>query len=209
MIKNGLKPKFYDDLDLSFAKAWEVIEPGVAKRSSPAHTPVVATVGHHGEPQLRVMVLRAADRPARLLRFHTDVRSTKIGELSERNEASVLMYDPELKLQLRLAGSMSIATEGNDVDCAWLGSTTFARRCYLAEHAPGTLTADATSGLPAWIEGKQPEEDQLENARANFALLYFEVRSLEWLYLANIGHRRAKWKWDDVTAKWSGRWLVP
>lgn len=209
MTNNGQKPDFYDDLDLSFSKAWEIIEPGVAKRSSPAHTPIVATIDHQGEPQLRVMVLRAADRPARLLRFHTDIRSTKIRELNDRNSASVLMYDPDLKLQLRLAGIMSIATDEAEVDRAWRFSTTFARRCYMAEHAPGTVSNKATSGLPVWIEGKQPEEEQLGEARANFALLWFEVRSLEWLYLANTGHRRARWVWDDVTATWSGRWLVP
>lgn len=202
-------PDFYNDLDLSFTKAWDVIEPGATKRSSPAHTPVVATVGDVGEPQLRVMVLRAADRTARRLRFHTDMRSNKLREIRQRSTASVLMYDPELKLQLRLSGHISVATESDEVDQAWYNSTTFARRCYMADAAPGSLSNEATSGLPAWIEGKQPEEGQLVGARADFALLWFEVRSLEWLYLANVGHRRAKWDWDHATGKWSGRWLVP
>lgn len=155
------------------------------------------------------MVLRAADRIARRLRFHTDIRSTKIQEIETFKSSSVLMYDPEPKLQLRLSGNLSMATDGDDVDDAWRNSTTFARRCYMAEHSPGTVMDEATSGLPLWIEGKQPEEHQLSDARANFALLWFDVRSLELLYLANVGHRRAKWDWDDATESWSGRWLVP
>lgn len=209
MSNQDINPNFYNDLDLSFDTAWDLIEPGATKRSSSAHTPVVGTVNEHGEPELRILVLRAADRNTRLLRFHTDIRSTKIGEIDKSGSASVIMYDPEMKLQLRLSGGLSVATKGDDVDDAWIKSTTFARRCYMAENAPGMLSDKATSGLPLWIEGKQPEENQLIEARANFALLWFEVRSLELLYLANVGHRRAKWEWNDVAALWSGRWLVP
>jgi pyridoxamine 5'-phosphate oxidase len=202
-------PDFYNDLDLSFAKAWDVIEPGATKRSSPAHTPVVATVGDDGEPQLRVMVLRAADRASRLLRFHTDARSNKIREIGSGCAASVLMYDPSEKLQLRLSGTLSSVAEGRDVDSAWSGSTTFARRCYMAETAPGAQSELPTSGLPEWIEGKQPVEADLVDARQNFAVLWFETRVVEWLYLANSGHRRARWEWRPDTETWSGRWLVP
>lgn len=202
-------PAFYDDLNLSFLKAWDLIEPGAAKRTSPAHTPAVATVDEHGQPQLRIMVLRGANRNTRRLRFHTDLRSGKIIEIGHRTCASVLMYDPLEKLQLRLAGNISLASEGSDVDNAWQQSTTFARRCYLAEASPGTVSEKPTSGLPNWIEGKQPGEEDLVEARANFALLWFEADSIEFLYLANAGHRRAKWDWDERTGSWLGRWLVP
>ena len=202
-------PDFYDDLGLSFDKAWDVIEPGASKRTSPAHTPVVGTTDSAGRPQLRVMVLRNADRGSRLLRFHTDLRSAKVAEIGGVCAASVLMYDPAEKLQLRLSGTVSIAVDGGDIDDAWNESTTFARRCYLAEAAPGAQTIGPTSGLPDWIEGKQPVEADLTDARTNFAVLWFEVQILEFLYLANAGHRRAKWDWDDTASLWSGRWLIP
>ncbi len=202
-------PAFYDDLVLSFGKAWDIIEPGATKRTSPAHTPVVGTIDSAGRPQLRVMVLRSADRDSRLLRFHTDARSAKIAEIGGRCDASVLMYDPIEKLQLRLGGSLSIATEGGEIDAAWRESTAFARRCYLAEAAPGAQSDGPTSGLPEWIEGKQPVEADLVGARQNFAVLWFETHTLEWLYLANSGHRRARWQWDGAGQNWSGDWLVP
>lgn len=209
MISQNINPDFYNDLDLSFTKAWDMIEPGASKRSSPAHTPVVGTVDDHGEPQLRVMVLRAADRNTRRLRFHTDSRSAKVDEIGGGGAASALMYDPEEKVQLRLFGQVGITTIGHDADDAWQQSTTFARRCYMAKTAPGTVSEMPTSGLPDWIEGRQPEEVDLVDARTNFAILWFEVRSLEFLYLANAGHRRAKWDWDNHTNSWLGRWLVP
>lgn len=199
-------PDFYNDLDRSFDKAWSVIEPGISKRTSAAHTPVVATLDTAGVPQQRVMVLRAADRPQRKLRFHTDARSSKIGQCGL---ASVLMYDPEEKIQLRLEGLASVQASGDEVDAAWQASTTFARRCYMAEAAPGSTAEGATSGLPNWIEGKQPAEDQLSPYRPHFVLLWFDIASVEFLYLANAGHRRAKWHWDERAGNWSGRWLIP
>lgn len=202
-------PPFYNDLDLSFAKAWDLIEPGASKRTSPAHTPVVASVDAQGHPQVRIMVLREADRLIRRLRFHTDVRTAKCAEIGSKNAASVMMYDPDEKLQLRLSGLATVETVGEMVDLAWRNSTPFARRCYMAETAPGVTAAEPTSGLPVWIEGKQPTEEQLVEARANFAILWFDVQTIEWLYLANAGHRRAKWIWDGERARWSGQWLIP
>jgi pyridoxamine 5'-phosphate oxidase len=203
------RPLFYDDLDLSFSKAWDLIEPGARKRTSPAHTPVVATIDARGHPQARIMVLREADRLTRRLRFHTDIRTSKCAEIGTNGTASVMMYDPEEKLQLRLSGLATVQTIGEMVDFAWRNSTPFARRCYMVQSAPGEPAAEPTSGLPEWIEGKQPTEEQLVEARANFAILWFDVQVIEWLYLANTGHRRAKWMWLEEGTRWSGQWLVP
>lgn len=209
MNTTGPLPEYYDDLDLSFDKAWDLIASGAKKRTSAAHTPSVATIGSDGSPQLRILVLRDADRSVRRLRFHTDRRSVKVGEVGHNIVASVLIYDPQEKIQIRLSGVASIATDGETVENAWRQSTTFARRCYMTESSPGEFSETPTSGLPDWIEGKQPCEEDLTDARANFALLWFEAHSLEWLYLANNGHRRAKWGWNDATALWTGNWLVP
>lgn len=209
MTSNSSPPDYYDDLDLSFAKAWDLIEPGANKRTSPAHTPVVGNVDTSGLTQLRVMVLREADRTLRRLRFHTDCRSTKVDDFKNYDRVSILMYDAAEKLQLRLFGTAHLESNGAAVDAAWTESTTFARRCYLAESAPGLTSNVPTSGLPAWIEGKQPSEMQLTEARANFAILWCDIKELEWLYLANSGHRRARWMWDEDQQTWSGRWLIP
>jgi hypothetical protein len=202
-------PAYYDDLDASFAEAWNVVEAGVTDRNSPAHTPTVGTVDTDGTPQLRIMILREVSRDNRSLRFHTDARSTKIAQLQDKAAASILVYDAAAKAQIRLSGRAHIAADGDVTDFAWSGSTPFARRCYMAEAAPGTPIAQPSSGLPAWIEGKQPEEDQLTDYRGNFAALMFQVDSIEWLYLANAGHRRARWQWDQTQKLWLGNWLVP
>lgn len=202
-------PEFYDDLSLSFAKAQSLIEPGATERRSEAHCPTVATLDANGLPSQRVMILRHVNWAARKLRFHTDARSTKTLTLSKRNAASVLFYLPEAKIQLRLNGTISMTTTGDEVDQAWNNATLFARRAYMATTAPGTVVEEPVSGLPAFIEGRQPTEQDITPARENFALLHVEFDTVEWLYLANSGHRRARWRWGLDCANWEGRWLIP
>lgn len=202
-------PAYYDDLALSFEEAWSLIAAGVTNRNSPSHIPAVGTVDALGMPQLRIMILRDVSRDARTLRFHTDSRSIKAEQLRQNPATSVLIYDPAAKVQIRMSGKTHFTATGAVADIAWSASTPFARRCYMAEAAPGTPLAEPSSGLPDWIAGKQPEEEQLADYRANFAALLVEVDTIEWLYLANAGHRRARWQWDAVQNSWAGRWLIP
>lgn len=196
---------FYDDLELSFAEARSVLEGGARDRRKSAHTPVVATLNSDGAPSQRVMILRHVDWNARTLRFHTDSRSIKVGEANHA-PASVLIYDADAKVQLRLIGSAWTEQASAMADAAWGESTLFARRCYMAETAPGVGVAAPTSGLPASIEGIQPTEADIAPVRKNFAILLFRFDNIEWLYLANSGHRRARWSWRDG---WQGSWLIP
>ncbi|MGL5838469.1 MAG: pyridoxamine 5'-phosphate oxidase family protein [Sphingorhabdus sp.] len=205
----NVPPPFYNDLELSLAEARQLIEQGAANRKTAGHSPVVATLAEDGSPMQRVMILRHTDWEARLLRFHTDSRSVKTAELAGNAAASVLFYDPETKIQLRLAGTARVVDKGEAADAAWAESTNFARRCYLAEQPPSTPVAEPTSGLPSWIEGRMPEDHEIAPARANFAILLFEYDSLEYLYLANIGHRRSRWQWRSAGGGWAGSWLVP
>jgi pyridoxamine 5'-phosphate oxidase len=200
---------FYDDLDLSLTEARRLIEAGAHDRRSAAHTPVVATLDLDALPSQRIMILRHVDWTGRKLRFHTDARSSKIADADANDSASVLFYLPDDKIQLRFSGIIKVVNEGSEFDDAWDASTPFARRCYMAENAPGLVSSTPVSGLPEWIEGVQPSLEQVGPAKANFALFLFEFHSLEWLYLANSGHRRAKWMWDKTASGWQGSWLVP
>ena len=208
-MEAGTIPTFYNDLSLSLAEARRLIEPGAIDRRSEAHCPSVATLDADGFPSQRVMILRHVDWELRKLRFHTDARSTKTQTLSERNAASVLFYLPETKIQLRLNGTMSITTVGKEIDQAWDDATLFARRAYMATTAPGAVVEQPVSGLPNFIEGRQPTDEDIAPARENFALLHLKFDTVEWLYLANSGHRRARWRWNPSSANWHGCWLIP
>lgn len=187
--------------------AWALLATGVRDRHSLAHTPVVATLGTDGEPRQRVMVLRRAERPTRSLTFHTDRRSDKVGEFARDDRVSVLIYDPRANTQLRLDGCAAITGAGPTVDASWETSTLWARRCYLADPAPGRICAAPTSGLPSAVEGRTPTEAETLPGRINFARLDILLHGIEWLHLAHDGHRRARFRWTG--ADWAGVWLAP
>jgi len=153
--------------------------------------------------------LRHVCRNTRTLRFHTDLRSIKAEQIRHNTSTSVLFYDMSAKLQIRMSGETLLVPIGNVADAAWSNSTPFARRCYMAEAAPGLPIAGPSSGLPEWIQGKKPDEAQLADCRQNFSTMLVEILSVEWLYLANPGHRRARWQWQDAQKSWQGNWLVP
>ena len=174
-------------------------------RHSAMHMPVVGTA----DGDLRIMVLRACDPGFAALRFHTDARSPKAGKIGSGAPVSLLAYDPAAKIQIRARGTGRIETHGAVADAAWSQANAFARRCYLAESGPGTPVARPVSGLPGEVEGIRPSEEQLVPARENFAVLLVTLTSLDWLYLAHNGHRRAKFSRGDADQPWQGTWVIP
>jgi pyridoxamine 5'-phosphate oxidase len=204
----NLLPNYYNDLSLTLAEIQRIIETGVKNRKDAAHHPIVASIDEDGTPSQRVMILRDCIWAEATLRFHTDLRSDKVSQINAQSAASVLIYDTKAKLQLRLSGKLSLGPK-DAADTAWNASTEFARRCYMTQSAPGSLANAPVSGLPDWIEGKQPTEEQLKDARANFAILYFVFDKIDWLYLANNGHRRAKFVRCGDSNDWQGHWLIP
>jgi pyridoxamine 5'-phosphate oxidase len=196
-----------EELALVLKSSWVLLEKGAASRKNPIHTPVVASINANGLPSQRVMVLRSALAQTRMLRFHTDARSPKTAEIGAGGATSVLAYHPGEAIQLRLLGVGSVDANGEEANAAWESSTLFARRCYMSGDAPGTPRAEPSSGLPSWIEGKMPSETQIGPARPNFAILKVEITTIDWLHLANSGHRRAQL--DYINGEWTGRWVIP
>jgi pyridoxamine 5'-phosphate oxidase len=196
-----------DECNAILDAAWTLLETGAASRHSAAHHLVVASLNSVGLPDQRVMILRDANRATATLRFHTDARSPKITQLSDHAPVHALLYDPEAKVQLRLSGTAYAETDTSAADAAWASSTTFARRCYMAEAAPGTPSIQPTSGLPYWIEGEKPSEVQVAPARPNFAIVRLTLTEIDWLHLANSGHRRAQLERNGE--RWHGNWVVP
>ena len=198
-----------DDLDEVRADIFRRLGRAAKDRRNAMHTPVIGTVRADGTPSQRVMVLRAFDPASATLRFHTDSRAAKVDELGDGAPISVLAYDPGAKRQFRLSGTGRIETDGETADKAWSDATLFARRCYLADPAPGTVSDVPVSGLPADIEGRKPEDDaEVAPGRANFAVLLARIDTIEFLHLAHTGHRRAIFRLQPDDS-WQGQWLVP
>lgn len=190
-----------EKLSAIFVDASDRLRIAAENRRSPMHTPVIAT----GDADARIMVLRALDVEQMTLRFHLDARSPKRQIIADDPRIGILAYDKEAGLQLRCRGSGRVETAGNTADAAWAASDRFARRCYLGD-APGELAQEPTSGLPEWLGGGRPTEEQLIPARKNFAILLVQLEEIDWYSLSHKGHRRALFRRADG---WRGQWLAP
>ena len=79
------------------------------------------------------------------------------------------------------------------------------RKCYLVNNGPGTETDEPSSGLSEDIEKSGFTMEQSEEGYKNFTVIKCKIKSIEWLYLAAKGHRRAKFEVDNKKKYW----LVP
>jgi len=182
-------------LAAGFARAWALLGAAPGDPSSGLRLPVVVTV-RHGEPDARVMVLRAVDRASHTLQFYSDTRAAKITTLASTPRIAVTGYDTANRLQLRLGGLASIITD-TGADAAWSALTATGRTAYQSLEPPGTPVAE----LP------HPSEIPADSGRRHFAIVAIMLDRFEWLDLAVPGHRRALHLRDG--ADWRGSWLVP
>ena len=203
-----LEERFYDDLEQTLETAWILLSWAATDRRSPMHTPVLANTGIDGTASARTTVLRHVDRQNRRLRIHTDMRSPKVEQLAQRPQCQVVAYHPGHKVQLRMGGNAKIHNADSAARDFWSQTSLSSRRCYLAEHPPGTPSPVPTSALPDVVSGRVPDESESEPGFGQFAVLLITIDSLEWLYLAARGHRRARFSWTADNGLKS-KWLTP
>ncbi len=190
-------------------KIFAMLTRGVADRKSPLHTPTVATIGADGSPQVRIVVFRKFLHEERQMIFHTDLRSPKIEELRDDNRVSWLFYHAGEKLQFRIAGSATIHADENDALKLkqWQATWAFGRRCYMGK-APSRTVAEATSGMSAELESREPTIEESEIGFPNFAVVSTKIISIDCLELHAKGHRRSYFAWNE-SGELQTNWLTP
>ena len=105
MLKN--KPDYYNSLDKTYLKIWNLLNIGLLDRNDPFHIPVFACE-KNGICDARIVVLRGLNRKNKTLWFHSDIRSNKIKILKENANVSLLFYNKNEKIQLRILGQAKI-----------------------------------------------------------------------------------------------------
>ena len=150
-------------------------------------------------------MLRKSDRGNKLLQFHTDLRSPKVDILKKNNKASLLFYDKEEKIQLRVKVDCEINNQNSITEESWKKTQHISRRCYLTDNPPGTTSKNPTSGMISKLEDFDYTMEQSEEGYKNFTVIKCKIISIEWLYLAAKGHRRAKFNLETNKSAW----LVP
>jgi len=194
------------DLSELLQETWGDVERGALKWRDPFHLPVVA-LRDESDVDARVVTLRYADREQRRLQCHVDVRSPKAVQARQGGPSVWVFYSAATGCMVRMYGTVSLLTEGDDVEAAWVRTKPLARRCYLAAAGPGSVLEEPGPGYPLALMDREPTMEESEAGRVNFALLRATIDRMDRLDTRVSGHRRAGWTWDGDA--WQGQWLVP
>ena len=199
-----MQPAYYENLEEIKNKYWSMLNDAVTNRSSPFRIPVFICA-YQNELDGRIVVLRKSDRKNNLLQFHTDFRSPKVDILKKNKNASLVFYDKEEKIQLRIKVECEINNQNSITDESWKKTQHISRRCYLTDSPPGTSSDNPTSGMISKLEDFDYIMEQSEEGYKNFTVIQCKIKSIEWLYLAAKGHRRARFDLENS----KDSWLVP
>ena len=199
-----MQPVYYEDFTEIKKKIWLLLDDAVTNRSSQFRIPTFIC-GDQSDFDGRIVVLRKSDQQNNLIQFHSDIRSDKIEKLKKNPKAAILFYDKEEKIQVRLKVECTINNNNNITKESWSKTQHISRKCYLVDNGPGSESDVPTSGLKPELDNFEFTMAQSEEGYKNFTVIQCKVKSIEWLYLAAKGHRRAKF--DLETNK--DTWLVP
>lgn len=181
-----------------------MLDDAVTNRSSPFRIPVFIC-GNQSDFDGRIVVLRKSDQKNNLLQYHTDIRSDKIAQLKLNKNAVMIFYDKEEKIQVRLKVECVINHNNKITKESWLKTQHISRKCYLVDQGPGTKSDVPTSGLKPELDNFEFTMEQSEQGYKNFTVIQCNIKSMEWLYLAAKGHRRARF---DLVLN-QETWLTP
>ena len=190
-------PDSYSHINETLDSAKLILSEAVSNTQTLFHTPVVSTM-YENKIVSRVMVLREFNFDKKILRFHTDNRAAKIDNLTKNPSSTVIGYDADLKIQIKMQGHAKVHIDDEVAKIAWNESTPRSKKCYSVK-----------GGSSKKIENPGDYDItnfEVEDGYQNFAVIIFNFLSLEFLYLKSSGHRRALHDWYD---DYSSTWLVP
>ena len=199
-----MQPAYYEDFREIKKKIWSMLDDAVTNRSSQFRIPTFIC-GHNNDIDGRIVVLRKSDQQNNLVQFHSDIRSDKIELLKNNPNAALLFYDKDEKIQVRLKVNCVINHKNDITKNSWEKTQHISRKCYLVDNGPGTISDVPTSGLKPELDNFEYTKEQSEKGYKNFTVIQCKIKSIEWLYLAAKGHRRAKFDLE----KNKDTWLVP
>ena len=200
------KPNYYNDLDKIYLKIWDLLNLGLKNRNTPFHIPVFIC-GKENKFDGRIIVLRGISEKERKIWFHSDIRSNKVKILKSNSVGSFLFYDKIEKIQLRISVNTKINYQNETTKNSWKRTTLMSRQCYLGENSPGSNSTSATSGLTEKIDNLKYSIEESEFGYKNFCVIETFIDSIEWLYLAAKGHRRALFTFKNNSLE--KKWLIP
>ncbi|MBB3998304.1 pyridoxamine 5'-phosphate oxidase family protein [Aureimonas pseudogalii] len=183
---------------------WQDLHEAAARRRGDLPNATIASVNEDGAPSLRVVVLRAVDRAAAELSFHTDVRSEKVLQLLARPASEVLFWRPADGLQLRFFGQADLFLPGTlKATAAYEAIPEKGRRKYRTAPAPGTPLP-----APDALDFAEAAPGAADPGLARFTLITFRVSRIDALRLDGSDQTRAFFHLDGDRLR-SATWIAP
>lgn len=178
--------KYFDELKSE-------LEKGAVEKGHPFRYFTLATVGVDHMVRQRTLVLRKVSQDL-LLTFFTDYRSKKIMHIHENSRVSLLFYNADELMQLRIDGLASIDRNEEAIKKYWRDIKESNRKAYMASIAPGTELASP---------------DLLEYLNEDNYFCAVDVRpfKIEYLKLKDPDHIRVNYSLTE--GFWDGKYLVP
>ena len=109
------------------------------------------------------------------------------------------------KIQLRVKAECEVNYNNDVTKESWEKTGHISRKCYLVTNGPGTESEKPTSGLDNKFDNFDYTKEESEAGYKNFCVIKCKIKSIEWLYLAAKGHRRAFFDLENNKKNW----LVP
>ena len=181
--------------------AWALLLEGVSNRKTSFHVPSVASTCIDLTPSIRTVVLRGVDKYGRKIRFHTDKRSKKYGQLLSNPSLAFHFYDEAKQVQVQLQTTATLHNCDEVAAEAWSSSQPMSKLCYAAPISPGA----SVSTPPSAPRLQDPDPEFGYN---NFCVVEGFVLKMEWLKLSADGHKRAAFSWGEDGILIS-EWLAP
>ena len=178
-----MQPAYYEDFNEIKKKIWLMLNDAVTNRGSQFRIPTFIC-GEQSDFDGRIVVLRKSDQKNNIVQFHSDIRSDKIEKLKKNPKASMLYYDKEEKIQVRLKIECTVNHNNDVTKESWSKTQHISRKCYLVDNGPGFETDTPTSGLKPELDNFDYTKEQSEEGYKNFTVIQCKVKSIEWLYLA-------------------------
>ena len=199
-----MQPAYYEDFNEIKKKIWLMLDDAISNRASQFRIPTFIC-GDQSDFDGRIVVLRKSDQHNNTVQFHSDIRSDKIEKLKKNPKAAMLFYDKEEKIQVRLKIEC-VVNHNNDITKeSWSKTQHISRKCYLVDKGPGSESDIPTSGLKPELDNFKFTIEESEKGYKNFTVIQCKIKSIEWLYLAAKGHRRARFDLENN----KDTWLVP
>ena len=177
-------------------KIKEEIISSINKKKSSFKNVVLSTISRK-KPNIRIVILRDFSNDWNVF-FYTDVRSSKIKEIEKNKNVSILFYDDEKKIQIRMYGTAKIYRNQKSI---WEQLPAFSKINYNSILKPGEYQKTHSTR-----HNKEPELGY-----KNFCLIKIKIDNLDCLYLNKEGNRRIDIKISRENNKivFKKKWLVP